>query len=259
MSVHVLAVDVGNSRFKVGLFEAGGRGDELPRCLGATAVPLADEVPWHVVDRWRDGADTVPGVVAGANPAGIRKVLATWPRDGWGSPVVVDDPTTFPLETGVDSPGTVGIDRLLNAVAANVLRGEQQPAIVVDTGTATTVDVVSSAGQFEGGAILPGFELAARSLHQYTALLPLIPVAELDGGGPSLGRNTRDALRSGLYFAQLGAVRELVREFGALEAAAPLVLLTGGGAALLEPRLEGARLAPHLTLQGLVLVAGLLP
>jgi type III pantothenate kinase len=150
----------------------------------------------------------------------------------------------------------VGIDRLLNAVAANILRPEGRPAILVDTGTATTVDYITAQGAFAGGAILPGFELSARALHDYTALLPLVSIDELATGlHEPVGTNTRQALRSGLFWGQLGAVRELIGRLHDRSAAPPFLLLTGGGASLLAAHLPEARLEPHLALQGLKHVA----
>jgi type III pantothenate kinase len=149
----------------------------------------------------------------------------------------------------------VGVDRLLNAVAANVIRPAARPAVIVDTGTATTVDLVNTDGAFEGGAILPGFELCARALHDYTALLPLLSIEELAGEPREpLGRNTRAALRSGLFWGQLGAVKELIERLTPVRTE-PLVLLTGGGAVLLASHFPEARWEPHLSLQGLVVMA----
>ncbi|MCA9071622.1 MAG: type III pantothenate kinase, partial [Planctomycetaceae bacterium] len=150
-----------------------------------------------------------------------------------------------------------GIDRLLNAVAANCVRSKNQPALIVDSGTATTVDTVDQTGAFMGGSILPGFELSARALHHYTALLPLIPLDELNGPKKPIpvGTNTRAAMQSGLYWGQVGAVRELLarscRSFGFEN---PLTLLTGGGGALLAAEFPEAQWFPHLSLQGLALV-----
>lgn len=256
MNPPVLAIDVGNSRYKVGFLESTIDAG-LPTCVESAAIPLAADLPWDVIAAWLRSAGEWRGIVAGSNPAGIRKVLGTWPAN-WPSPLLLDDPARFPIEVDVDAPGTVGIDRLLNAVAANVIRDSGRPVIVVDSGTATTVDAISADGVFRGGAILPGFELASRALHQYTALLPYVPVEELDEGSPVVGRNTRDALRSGLFHAQVGAVRELVTEMSQTlsPVANPHVLLTGGGAHPLAPRLPKAELVPHLTLQGLVLAAG---
>ena len=122
---------------------------------------------------------------------------------------------------------------------------------------------MSTEGCFAGGAILPGFELSAKSLHDYTALLPLIPVEDLRQIEPVvLGKNTTDAIRSGLFWGQLGAVRELITQHTnqilaeSTSGETPLVLLTGGGSALLAPHLdESAHFEPLLSLQGLALVA----
>ena len=125
--------------------------------------------------------------------------------------------------------------------------------MIVDSGTATTVDVVSAEGAFVGGAILPGLAMSARALHHYTALLPLVSVAELGERTPAaLGRNTRAAIQSGLLWGQLGAVKELIERQTGSKAQ---VFVTGGGGALLATYLANARFEPHLALQGLVMLA----
>lgn len=264
MSRYLLAVDVGNSRLKIGLFPADDGGSEaaLPHPAQTEVRPLEADLTRSKISAWLPaGAACVRGVVAGANPAGVQRVVDDWPQDE--CPVhILNAAGSLPLNVHVAEPDKVGIDRLLNSVAANVLRPAEAPAVIVDTGTATTVDAVSSQGAFLGGAILPGFELSALSLHRYTALLPLISVDELNGEPPApLGTHTRDALRSGLFWGQLGAVKELVARLKetlqTAEDTTPdsLVLLTGGGAPLLAPHIPEARLEPHLSLQGLVLAA----
>jgi type III pantothenate kinase len=158
----------------------------------------------------------------------------------------------------VDFPEKVGIDRLLNAVAANVLRPAGRGAIIVSAGTATTVDLVTEDGTFAGGAILAGLELGARTLHQYTALLPLVDVPELlqQDQINALGRNTQDAIRSGLWFGQLGAIREIVGQLAGLLREAPLLLITGGNGQRLAAELgHGFQFASDLALRGLAVVA----
>lgn len=258
----VLAVDVGNSRIKVGLFADDPQGE--PACLKQSGFALGDpwrgdDLPWDEVH----AGDSVRGVIAGANPVGIDKVMDGWPEAKWGAPRVISQTADFPLTIDVDAPRKVGIDRLLNAVAVNRFRRANQPAIIVDSGTATTVDLVSADGAFCGGAILPGFELCARALHQYTALLPLISLDELSDHIPAArGRQTRAALHGGLYWGQIGAVRELVRQLIAEEAAGGrpasdvMLVLTGGGAPLLRESfaMQHAISKPYLALEGLVLV-----
>ncbi|MCC7421587.1 MAG: type III pantothenate kinase [Planctomycetaceae bacterium] len=272
VTAFLLAIDVGNSRIKFGLFDSAACGRaamKLPECLRTLAVPVAEEVPWNEIRAWCDPRGVeVHGVLAGANPQGIARVVDTWP-DEWPAPQVISEPTHVPIATRLIYPRRVGIDRVLNAVAANVVRPSGQSVIVVDSGTATTVDLVGPDGLFEGGAILPGFELCARALHYYTALLPLISMDELDTqSNEPLGRETRAALRSGLFWGQLGAVKELVarlseppakqgpdRSAAGTSGTKPLVLLTGGGSGLLGPHLPEARFERFLSLQGLALSA----
>ena len=257
MIQHRLAIDVGNTRIKLGLFTSSSsrtRG-ELPACIERISL-LADEpLPWDMLAQWRlTTSNWLPAAIAGSNPTGVDRLKSAWPNSLGPAPRTIANTDDFPLPIRVEEPRRVGIDRLLNAVAVNELRSENRPAVIVDSGTATTVDVVSSAGAFEGGAILPGLALSAKALHEYTALLPLVSVLELGQATPEpLGRNTRAAIRSGLFWGQLGAVRELIeRQIGS----AAEIFVTGGGGALLAEHLPNARFEPHLPLQGLVLIAG---
>ncbi|WP_339728721.1 type III pantothenate kinase [uncultured Gimesia sp.] len=262
-----LAIDVGNSRLKFVLLKTEVSAEEhnpLPQVVQAISTLIDGSLPWEQINAWFENQQelTCQTVVAGSNPRGIEQIVKDWPQGNLPAPIEVLNTDRFPLEICVDEPRKVGIDRLLNAVAANALRQADQAAIIIDTGTATTVDVVTPDGSFAGGSILPGFELSAKALNDYTALLPLIPVDDLrQAESVVLGKNTTDAIRSGLFWGQLGAVRELVNQLQkqSLPNASqvrPLVLLTGGGSALLASHLEElVHFEPLLTLQGLALVA----
>ena len=165
----------------------------------------------------------------------------------------------LPLEVRLEHPDMVGIDRLVDAVAVNRLRDAGRPAVIVDVGTAITVDLLSAEGVFLGGAILPGIQMSARALHEFTDLLPPIDVSELTVPPPALGTATVPAMESGLFWGTVGAIRQLTERLG--EAASgchtpPQVFLTGGAAAgvadLLGPN---ARYVPSLTLGGIALAA----
>lgn len=253
-----MCVDVGNSRTKFGLFcreNAPRRRTSLPECLAVLAIAHGQLVNWDKLRRefeiGRD--DHVQGFITGSNPEGVGSVRDGWPKD-WPAAALLDDVREFPLEIRLEQPNHAGIDRILNAVACNTIRAEGVPAVIIDTGTATTVDAISPEGAFEGGSILPGFELCARALHQYTALLPFVTVDEMTNESHEpLGTTTREALRSGLLWGQIGAIRELVNRLSARWSAAPFVLLTGGGAPLAAPELPEARWEPCLSLQGLAI------
>ena len=251
----LLAVDVGNSRVKFGLFDIDREADGLPVLLTSLAIAPGSEPPWDQLLGWLPTEDSA-SVVAGSNPAGRERIVSGWPTT-LAAPTVIDDPQRLGLEIRLEEPGQVGIDRLLNAVSVNRLRPVDRPTIIVDSGTATTVDAVAADGAFLGGAILPGFGLLARSLHRYTALLPMITLEDLGNmPPPPRGEGTPAAIRSGLYYGQLGAVRELVTRIGeSLEPVPPELFLTGGGGPLLATGMPGARLVSHLGLRGLARVA----
>lgn len=264
-----LACDVGNSRVKLGLFHRGPSdesGPRLPVCLRSALFRREEPLDWALLREWTGdaGEREVRGVMAATNPDRAAQIHEAWSAEIPGVAVrFVRELADGPLPVLVDEPRRVGIDRLLNAVAADLVRPRDRGAIIVDSGTATTVDVVDVRGRFRGGAILPGFELAAWSLHRYTALLPEIGIEQLAAEPhPPLGTDTRRAIRSGLFWGQLGAVNELIRRLTAREepaarelfgAQAPLLLLTGGGAELLSLHFPTARHEPHLSMQGLVL------
>ena len=253
----ILAIDVGNSRIKCGLFDMTvcAQPTQLPPCRHFMAVAIEDDVPWNDFSVWMDGTElcTVTAVVAGSNPDRIHDLAKNWPAAGPSAKLVIDNSAQIPLKVDLPEAGQVGIDRLLNAVAANHIRPEKTSAVIVDCGTATTVDYISAAGAFAGGAILPGFELSAQALHQHTARVPLSDVATLNQSAPNpLGRNTAAAIQSGLFWGQLGAVRELIARLSG-ETVSPLILLTGGGGSLLQQHIPGTIYEPHLSLQGLAL------
>ncbi len=260
MAEFILCVDVGNSRTKIGLLGDNPQRElasQLPECVDSAAVAHGQPIPWSKISANlpAHALDGLRAWIAGSNPDGVAAVHRSWPR-GWPEPTVLNDVATFPLRINLDAPNKAGVDRILNAIACNVIRPPGRPAVIVDSGTATTVDAVSPEGAFEGGAILPGFELCGRALNQYTALLPFVTIEELsEESHEPLGRNTREALRSGLLWGQIGAIKELVAHLSRRWEAAPFLVLTGGGAPLAAPHLPECRWEPNLSLQGLAIVA----
>lgn len=250
----LVVVDAGNTRIKFARFESREAG-QLPRLCELHAVLCGDPIDWSALRDWPFLSRSVQGFVSGSNPSEMERVRREWPED-WPSPTLIRDRSVLSIPLLVDYPDRVGMDRVLNGVAARVLLADDQAAIVVDSGTTVTVDAVSGEG-FLGGAILPGFELSAKALNQYTALLPLIEHHRLyETLPPAIGRHTEAALDSGLFWGHVGAVREVVdRIAGELRtgkhSVCPLLLLTGGAARLLMPYLPGARYEPMLALQGL--------
>ncbi len=247
-----LAIDAGNTRIKFGRFTYGP-GDVLPVCVASGHVMCGQPLPAATFGSPATGR--LQAILSGSNPPEIERLAAGW-NDDWPSLAVMINRQKFPIEVDVDAPERVGLDRLLNAIAAQRLRQPNQPVVIVDSGTAATVDYVNRRGAFAGGAILPGIGMGARALNRYTAMLPLMDAPGIAATPPAaIGRNTVAAMTSGLYWGHVGAVCELTRRMIDADPGDPprLMLVTGGAGAVVSPHLERSQEWPFLPLQGLIL------
>ena len=251
----LVAVDVGNQRTKLGLFD-GPMASGLPE--PSRTLSVGNEQPLlEGVQEWLGDIGEVASWWIGSvnRPATTR--LVDWLRNrvprGELTLLAAGD---LPLRVDLPRPDMVGIDRLLDAVAANALRAPDRPAAVVDVGSAITVDWVSAEGIFMGGAIAPGITMSARALHTFTDMLPLVEMSELENPPPPLGRSTVAAIQSGLFWGAVGMIRQLIEVQGDGTNPGPQIFVTGGAG----PAVAGllgltARHVPHLTLSGIALVA----
>ena len=165
--------------------------------------------------------------------------------------------TPFVLQAGVKTglkikyhnPLEVGADRIANAIAA-IHQFPKKPLLIVDFGTATTCCAVTAQGEYWGGAILPGMRLAMESLQHNTA--KLFPV-EILQPTKAIGQSTRESLQAGLYYMQLGAVKEIITRFSQelFMQKKCIVLATGGFAHLFSQEQLFHAIVPDLVLRGL--------
>ena len=158
--------------------------------------------------------------------------------------------TQLPLAVPLAHPEYVGIDRLLNAVAAKRRLPPGRPAVLVDAGSAVTVDWLDEMHAFRGGSIFPGVRLMAKALNDYTALLPLVTVAEPIPPLPA--GDTLGAMQAGIFHATVGGIERIVRHLS--QAGSQEVFVTGGDAELLHAALAGPPpiLWPTQTLEGIL-------
>ncbi len=266
----LIAVDIGNARIKLGLFAARCAADPaaaLPEpartlSLDGHAPQLQETAAWLGTD----GEGLLSWWIASVDrPATTR--LIDWCREHRPDDrIVLLGAEDLPLAVRLERADMVGVDRLVDAVAANRLRAAGRPAVVVDVGTAITVDWVAADGAFQGGAILPGLRMAARGLHEFTDLLPLVDVAELAAPPPALGTDTVSAMRSGLLWGTIGGIRQVIEQLTtelaegepspSAHPAGPHVFLTGGASPVVARLLgRGALHVPNLTLSGIALSA----
>ncbi|MEM1159834.1 MAG: type III pantothenate kinase, partial [Pseudomonadota bacterium] len=156
----------------------------------------------------------------------------------------------LPIEIRVDNPAEVGADRLVNTIAAYDRYGGE--LIVVDFGTATTLDTVAHDGAYVGGAIAPGINLSLDALHSAAAHLPRIDVTMPP---QALGRNTVHCMQSGIYWGYVGLIEGIAKRI-AEERAQDMKLIATGGLSPLFAR--GSEMIeafdPNLTMHGLVLI-----
>jgi len=155
-------------------------------------------------------------------------------------------PITYP------NPAEIGQDRLANAAAAHALGGS--PAVVIDSGTAVTLDIVTSQGGYEGGIIAPGLELTRRYLHERTAQLPMLDDSLVIDS--VIGKSTMEAMRIGTVIGFPGLIQALLDavliELVAREETTAHLFVTGGNALFLQDRLRPkVQYVPDLTLRGL--------
>ncbi|MCH5644866.1 MULTISPECIES: type III pantothenate kinase [unclassified Gordonia (in: high G+C Gram-positive bacteria)] len=205
----LLTVDVGNTNIHLGVFAGVGDHAKLVRDWRIHTDPhyTADELAWAFRGMLGPDIEQVTGVAALSTvPSLLRELRVMVPRYFGSGPHVLLEPgvrTGVPLL--VDNPKEVGTDRVANCLAAHHEFGG--PCIVVAFGTATVVDAVSEKGEFLGGAIAPGVNLAVEALSEHTVTVRKV---ELMPPRSVLGKNTVEALQSGILYGFAGQVDGLV-------------------------------------------------
>ncbi len=214
--VQLFVVDIGNTFSKFGLLRNGRFGK-----IGRIETANIAELPFP---------EGVPAAASTVVPSAKDK-LAYLPIF-WLSPDVRTG-----LDLGSIRRNTVGMDRLANVIAAAAFFGT--PSIVGDFGTAITLDMVDAKGIYLGGIIMPGRSTMRKSLHEFTAQIPLVPLEKKIGRIP--GRNTVEAVSGGIDAGLVGAVKELVARMAASagKRAGPKLVAVGGDAGFFVRNIPG--------------------
>lgn len=264
----VLLADVGNTRIKLGMVEdlgvdaTGHQTDQrrLPKVAKRQDLDSRGFRPANL-EAWLDQVAPGPAVILVASvhdaaaarlEAAVAAISATRHRALRQRRIQHLD---LPLSVALAEPHRVGIDRLAAATAAGLVRRPGQGVIVVDCGTAATVDVVDMTGAFLGGAILPGPALMARALAEGTSRLPAVAALEQKSPPKMPGRSTQEAIAAGIGWGIRGAIARLVTEARAGLDTEADVILTGGWRSAVRDALPGAIEMPELVLAGIALAA----
>jgi type III pantothenate kinase len=248
----LLTVDVGNTNTVLGIFE----GDQLVKSWRVKTDPrtTADEL-WLQFNALVTGYKLTGLSICSTVPATLRELRTMISTYYSEIPTTIVEPgTKTGVQLLVDNPKEIGADRIVNTLAAHTLYGG--PAIVVDFGTSTNLDVVSPKGEFLGGSLAPGIEISVDALASRAAQLRKV---ELIRPKSVIGKNTVEALQSGTIFGFAGQVDGLVdritEELAKDYEEAPTVIATGGLAPLIIGVAETIdEYEPDLTLVGLRLI-----
>ena len=250
----LFAIDSGNTNLVAGVFD-GGKFDAQWR---AETDPNRSSNDYATIfSAWLAvsgiAADEIDSaIIASVVPLTTAPMRAACKTVIGNDPVVVgDDGLKLGLKILVDSPGEVGADRLVNAVAAHI--GHPRALVIVDFGTATTFDVVDGGGNYRGGVIAPGVGLSLEALHQAAAKLPRVDVEK---PGSVIGGGTVGAMQSGIYWGYVSMIEGLVarvsQEFDAGGERIETVIATGGLAPLFAGGTNSIQsVDTDLTLRGL--------
>jgi len=241
----LLAVDIGNSSIKLGVFDR-------ETLLSRSSVPaaslqgpaelkkLAERLPSHIE------AVIVSSVVPEAN-----ETLTIFSQTHFGAdPIFVDHSFDFGFEIKYEPPTAAGIDRLV--AASSAAHKYSKPCIVCDFGTAATIDAVNSGNEYLGGVITPGITTLSYALSQNTSKLPEIGIEKPDS---VIGRSTASAIGSGIYYGYVGLVEGLLKRIIDELGEKPLVIATGGFAGMIAAECPAIGIVdPDLLLEGLQLI-----
>ena len=248
----LLADDIGNTNVNLGVFD----GSQLASTcrLSTDSRRMADEygeTATNILSHKGVDLQAIQGAVICSVVPPLTSTFEEVCQEYFKvSPLVVGTGTKTGVRIMYDNPRDVGADRVVDAIAAYRLYGG--PVIVVDFGTGTVFDAISKDGDYLGGAIAPGIEVASEALHQATAQLRRVNIAP---PASVIGRNTAASLQSGLFLGYLSLVEGMVQRFKAELGQDAKVVATGGLSRLMARECKSFDVAnPDLTLVGLRMV-----
>jgi type III pantothenate kinase len=248
----LLAFDIGNTTVAVGLF----RGPKLVRSwkIKTDRERTSDEYGAVLLNLFQVAglqAKRVEAAILSSVVPPLTPVFEETCRTCFGlDPLVVGPGLRTGMPVLYENPLEVGADRIVAAVAAFEKHGG--PTVVVDFGTATTFDAISAKGEYLGGAIAPGIQIAAEALYLKTARLPRI---EIRKPKRAIGRTTVASMQSGLYFGYIGLVENTIAEVRKELGRNAKVIATGGFGGEITPEVPAIdRYEPDLVLEGLRIV-----
>jgi len=242
-----LAIDIGNTNIHIGLFDK----DILHSTYSIKSTfPEHAETDFNKILNKSTCCNIQTVIISSVNPETemflveyIQKKLSIRPK-------IVKKDILIPITIQAEQPEKVGTDRLINALAA--FERTRNWTLVIDAGTAITIDVVNDKGAFVGGIIAPGIDISSKALHQCTSLLPEVSVKKPHS---VIGKNTEEAINSGIYWGTIGMVNRIVNMVCDEIKCHPAIIATGGNANILAREIPIiTNVCPNLTLEGIGII-----
>ena len=238
----ILTVDIGNTNVNIGSFQ--GKRLISHFCIDNKSL-IRQKATFHLGTSFLNGAENI--LIASVNPE-MGSIFYKCLDERYKKRVLrIGKEIKLKMPILVEMPEKVGVDRLLNALAA--YRRTKTSTIVIDFGTAITFDVVSKKGEFLGGLILPGVKTSTYALNKQTAFLPKVDVKRT---AKIIGKNTEDAISAGIYIGTVGAAIHILKEIRKEFRGVRKIIATGGDAKMFKediPKID--KFIPHLTLEGI--------
>jgi type III pantothenate kinase len=240
----LLAIDAGNTNTVLGLFEDR----HLKRTWRIPSTPAAIQTLTKKLSA------VIESVIVSSVVPDLKRSFEKLSAQVCGrTPFYVSDRLNMPIRVKLPHPKQLGQDRIVNAAAAHTLyhggKWRSRHLLVVDFGTATTIDVIAPKGDYIGGTISPGIGIANASLHEKTALLPLVPIKK---PVRAVGNTTLTAIQSGVFYGYAGLIDGLVHRINKELRSKSRVIATGGLATVIGPSCSTIDIVdPDLTLKGL--------
>jgi type III pantothenate kinase len=248
----LLAVDIGNTNIALGVFD--GKNLIQHWKIRSDREKTSDEyeiILLNLLALAHLEAESVKSFIISSVVPPLTPVFESLSQDLLKiKPLVVGPGLKTGMSILYENPQEVGADRVVASVAAFEKYGG--PAIIVDFGTATTFDAISKAGEYLGGAIAPGIQIAAEALYLKTAKLPRIEIKKPKN---AVGRTTVTSMQSGLYFGYIGLIANIIKEMSKELGEDIKITATGSFASQIYPDLESIEyLEPFLVLEGLRII-----
>lgn len=246
VNLNLLLINIGNTRTQVGTYRDDKIHNPESICHSAPTRELEQLLAKSYAEI--SSNTNVMVLISSVKKRAKEDVMQVLRSIDAGPVLVLEEDLSVPIGRQLDPETIVGTDRLLNAAAA--FSHLKQSCVVVDAGTAITVDFVDGKGTFHGGAIGPGATIMLQSMHQHAEQLPEVSFEKPD---EAIGHNTAQAMLSAVYYGIRGMVRELTEQYALTAGSYPAVVVTGGDAEVLFKDYDLVEhRVPELTLLGMV-------